>query len=136
MTVKAGAIGEARKRLKCAGKDYDNGGLFLPYYILLSTLTPEGTKTVKDRPERIKEVNREIETLGAKILYQFAVLGPYDFVNILEAPDNETVYQISTELSARGTVKILSMPAIKVDDLIDGLKKGRRQSGGKSKPES
>jgi len=95
----------------------------MPKYILLSTLTPKGRETVKDRPERIKEVNKEIENLGAKVLDQYAVLGPYDFVNILEAPDNETVFRVSIELGSRGTVQILSMPALPTEDYIDSIKK-------------
>jgi uncharacterized protein with GYD domain len=95
----------------------------LPTYILLSTLTDEGRKTVKQRPERILEVNREIEALGAKVLAQYAVLGPYDFVNVLEAPDNETVARVSLELGSRGTVQIMSLAAIPIVDFIAGLKK-------------
>ena len=87
-------------------------------YIMLSTLTDEGRKTVKERPERIKEVSKEIEAYGAKVLAQYAVLGPYDFVNILEAPDNETIAKVSLELGSRGTVQLMSMPAIQVDDFI------------------
>jgi uncharacterized protein with GYD domain len=85
----------------------------LPTYILLSTLTDE----------RILEVNREIEALGAKVLAQYAVLGPYDFVNVLEAPDNETVARVSLELGSRGTVQIMSLVAIPIVDFIAGLKK-------------
>ncbi len=66
-------------------------------YVLLSTLTPEGRKTVKERPSRITEVNKEIEHYGAKVVSQFVVLGGYDFVTILEAPDNETVARVSAE---------------------------------------
>jgi uncharacterized protein with GYD domain len=95
----------------------------MPTYILLSTLTPEGRKTIKERPERIKEVNREIESFGVKVLHQYAVLGPYDFVNVVEAPDNQAVVRISVELGSRGTVKIMSMPAIPIDDFISMLKK-------------
>jgi len=91
-------------------------------YILLSTLTPDGQKTLKNRPERIKEVNKEIEELGVKVLEQYAVLGPYDFVNIVEAPDNDTVFKMSVELGSRGTIKILSMPSITIEELIETLK--------------
>ena len=91
-------------------------------YILLSTLTPDGQKTLKNRPERIKEVNKEIEELGVKVLEQYAVLGPYDFVNIVEAPDNDSVFKMSVELGSRGTIKILSMPSITIDELIETLK--------------
>lgn len=92
-------------------------------YILLSTLTDEGRRTLRERPERIQEVNREVEALGAKVIGQYAVLGPYDFVNIVEAPDNETVARISVELGARGTVQIMSLPAIPVDAFIASLQK-------------
>jgi uncharacterized protein with GYD domain len=91
-------------------------------YILLSSLTPEGQKTLKNKPERIKEVNKEIEKYGVKLLEQYAVLGPYDFVNIVEAPDNDAVFKMSVELGSRGTIKILSMPSITVDELIESLK--------------
>ncbi len=75
-------------------------------YIMLSTLTDEGRKTLKERPERLQEVNREIEAMGARVTHQYAVLGGYDFVNIMEAPDNETVARISVELGSRGTVQL------------------------------
>ncbi|MCS7140146.1 MAG: GYD domain-containing protein [Candidatus Nezhaarchaeota archaeon] len=91
-------------------------------YVLLSILTSEGRKTVKRRPERILEVNKEVEAFGAKVLQQYAVLGPYDFVNIVEAPDNETIARISVELGSRGTVRIISMPAIPVEDFIKRIK--------------
>ncbi|MEM1539553.1 MAG: GYD domain-containing protein [Candidatus Bathyarchaeia archaeon] len=95
----------------------------MPIYVLLSTLTPEGRKTIKERPERIKEVNKEIEAFGVKVLYQYAVLGPYDFVNVVEAPNNEAVARVSVELGSRGTVKIMSLPAIPIDEFIAMLKK-------------
>ncbi|WP_462137669.1 GYD domain-containing protein [Candidatus Mycalebacterium sp.] len=84
-------------------------------YIMLSTLTDEGRKTVKMRPERIKEVNKEIEKMGAKVVAQYAVLGLYDFVNIIEAPDNETITRISIELGSRGTIQLLTLSAITID---------------------
>jgi uncharacterized protein with GYD domain len=87
-------------------------------YIMLTTLTEEGRKTVKTNPARIKEVNKEVEAMGVKILAQYAVLGPYDFVNILEAPTNEAVSKVAIELGARGTLKTLTMPAHKIDDFI------------------
>jgi uncharacterized protein with GYD domain len=94
----------------------------LAKYILLSTLTSEGLETLKTKPERILEVNKEIESFGVKVLQQYAVLGPYDFVNIVEAPDNDSVFKMSVELGSRGTVKIMSMPAIKIEKLIKSLK--------------
>lgn len=91
-------------------------------YIMLSTLTDEGRKTLKERPERLQEVNREIEAMGARVLQQFAVLGMYDFVNILEAPDNETIARISVELGSRGTVSLTTLPALPVDAFTQMLK--------------
>jgi len=90
----------------------------MPIYILLSTLTAEGRKTIKEKPTRIQEVNKEIETFGAKVLSQYAVLGPYDFANIVEARDNETIARVSIELGSRGTVQIMSMPAIPIDKFV------------------
>ena len=90
-------------------------------YIMLSTLTDEGAKTIKERPGRIKEVNREIEALGVKVKAQYAVLGLYDFVNIVEAPDNETVARVSIELGSRGSVKIQTLAAIPIDEFIAKL---------------
>ncbi len=95
----------------------------MPTYILLSILTAEGRKTIRDRPNRILEVNKEIEGFGAKVLKQYAVLGPYDFVNIVEAPNNETIARISIELGARGTLKVMSLPAIPVEEFIEKIKK-------------
>jgi uncharacterized protein with GYD domain len=91
-------------------------------YIMLSTLTDEGRKTVKENPGRIKQVNKEIEAMGAKVLAQYAVLGPYDFVNVVEAKDNQTIAKISMELGARGTIHFLTMPAIAIDQFIGALK--------------
>jgi uncharacterized protein with GYD domain len=95
----------------------------MPVYILLSTLTDEGRKTVKSKPDRIKEVNREIEGMGAKVLGQYAVLGMYDFVNIVEAPGNDTMAKISVALGARGTVQLMTLPAMLIDDFVKTLKK-------------
>jgi uncharacterized protein with GYD domain len=92
-------------------------------YILLSTLTDEGRKTLKEKPARIQEVNKEIEALGARVVGQWAVLGPYDFVNVVEAPDNETIARISLELGARGTIQIMTLPAIPVEGLQARLRK-------------
>lgn len=90
-------------------------------YILLSEVTDEGAETIKKNPERIKEVNKEIEKLGAEVKEQFAVLGPYDFVNIVEAPDEETISRVSVELGSRGTVKIQTLTAIPIDDFVNSF---------------
>ena len=73
----------------------------MPIYVMLTTLTDEGRKTIKEKPERIKEVNKEVEAMGAKLLDQYALLGPYDFVNILDAPNNEAE---SSPWSSRSTI--------------------------------
>jgi len=91
-------------------------------YIMLSRLTDEGAKTIKQNPARIKEVNKEIEGLGVKVLSQYATLGPYDFVNIIEAPDNETVARVSIELSSRGSVRIETLAAMPIDSFIARFK--------------
>jgi len=95
----------------------------MPIYTMLTTLTDEGRKTIKFKPERIKEVNKEVEAMGIKILDQYAILGPYDFVNILDAPDDKTITRLAVEIGSRGTLKTLTMSAISIDELIDALKK-------------
>lgn len=87
-------------------------------YVMLTQLTDEGRKTIKSNPQRIKEVNKEVEAMGVKILAQYAVLGPYDFINIMEAPDNKAISKVSVELGARGTLQIVTMAAMTVDELI------------------
>jgi uncharacterized protein with GYD domain len=89
----------------------------------LSNLTDEGWKTIKEKPERIKEVNKELQAFGVKVIAQYAVLGKYDFINIVEAPNNETIAKVSIELGSRGTVKIVSMTAIPIDEFITSIKK-------------
>ena len=87
-------------------------------YVMLTTLTDEGRKTVKENPQRIKEVNKEIEAMGVKILAQYALLGPYDFVNILEARDNKAIAKVALELGARGTLQTMTMAAMPLDEFI------------------
>ena len=93
----------------------------MPTYILLSTLTPEGVQTIKNNPARIREVNKEVEQLGAEVKAQWATLGQYDFVNVIEAPDEQTIARVSLELGSRGTAKYETMTAIPVDDFIASL---------------
>jgi uncharacterized protein with GYD domain len=95
----------------------------MPVYLMLTTLTQEGRKTIRDNPERIKEVNREVELMGVKILCQYALLGQFDFVNIIEAPRDEVAAKLAINLSARGTVQATTLPAMSLDDLIAILKK-------------
>jgi uncharacterized protein with GYD domain len=91
-------------------------------FVMLSSLTPEGAQSLHARPERLEEVNHEIEGFGCKILSQYATLGPYDFLTIVEAPDNETAAHLSVDLSSRGTVKIMTLPASPMRDLMKALK--------------
>ena len=91
-------------------------------YVMLTTLTDEGRKTIKAKPERIKEVNKEVESMGVRILAQYALLGQYDFVNILEAPSNEVIARMAMELGARGTLQTTTMAAMSLDDFIKSLK--------------
>ncbi len=86
-------------------------------YVMLTTLTDEGRKTIKQNPQRIREVNKEVEAMGVKILAQYGLLGPYDFVNILEAPDNKAIARVAIELGSRGTLQTMTMAAMNVDEL-------------------
>jgi uncharacterized protein with GYD domain len=94
----------------------------MPTYLMLSTLTDEGRKTLKERPERLGEVNKEIEAMGGRVTAQYAVLGLYDFVNVVEAPSNEVIARISVELGARGTISITTLPAMSVNTFTEILK--------------
>ena len=96
-------------------------------YVLLSTLSANGVETLKKNPSRVQQVNAQIESMGARIVNQWAVLGPYDFVTILEAPDHLTVARIAVELGARGSTRIQSLPAIPVGDFLDALSEARGQ---------
>ena len=93
----------------------------MPTYIMLTTLTPEGVQTVKNNPNRIKEVSKEIEQLGATVKAQWATLGHFDFINVVEAPDETTMARVSLELGSRGTAKYETLTAIPIDDFIGAL---------------
>lgn len=94
----------------------------MAYYVILSKLTDEGRRTIKDKPGRMFEVNKELEKMGVKVKEQFAVLGLYDFVNIVEAPDNETIMKMSVELGSRGSVHLLTLPAVTAEEFVKHLK--------------
>jgi len=89
---------------------------------MLTSLTDGGRKAVQDDPEILKEINKEVEFMGVKILAQYALLGQYDFVNLLEASNNEVMAKLATRLSGRGTMQTLTLAAITLDDLIKALK--------------
>lgn len=94
----------------------------MPTYVLLSTLTPEGRQTLRTNPDRLEEVNQEIEDFGCRVVLQYALLGTYDFLSVIEAPDNETVAHLSLDLGSRGTVSIMALPAMSREQLRDKLK--------------
>ena len=91
-------------------------------YLMLTTLTDEGRKAIQEDPESLRDINKEVEFMGAKILSQYGLLGQYDFVSILEAPSNETVAKLAIRLSAKGTMQTLTLSAITLYDLISALK--------------
>ncbi|KXB09594.1 GYD domain superfamily [candidate division MSBL1 archaeon SCGC-AAA833K04] len=95
----------------------------MPTYVVLSRLTSEGRKTIKTNPDRIKEVNKELEEMGAEIVDQYAVFGGYDFVNILKVSDIQTMAKISVEMGSRGSVQLETLRALKIDELIKSIKK-------------
>jgi uncharacterized protein with GYD domain len=93
----------------------------MPSYILLSSLSTQGVQTLKSNPDRLREVNHDVEELGARVLHQWATLGEYDFVNVVEAPDLATVARVSVALGARGSTRIETLPALTVDEFIQTL---------------
>jgi uncharacterized protein with GYD domain len=97
-------------------------------YVLLSTLTTEGGHTLHANPERLSEVNNEIGEFGCKVVAQYALLGAYDFLTVVEAPDNETIAHLSVDLGSRGSVKVTTLPAIPIESFVEKLK-GPKQMG-------
>lgn len=93
----------------------------MPVYVMLSSLTDEGAKTIKKHPTRISEVNKELEAMGVEVLSQYAMLGQYDFLTVVEAPDNATVAKASLEMAARGTIRIQTLAAVTIEELIANL---------------
>jgi uncharacterized protein with GYD domain len=96
----------------------------MPTYVLLTTLTAQGLQTLRSNPERLREVNRDVEELGARVLHQWMTLGNYDFVNVVEAPDETTIAKVSVVLGARGSSKLTTLTAISVDEFISALEQG------------
>jgi uncharacterized protein with GYD domain len=93
----------------------------MPTFILLSKLSTQGVQTLKSNPERLREVNKDVEELGAKVMHQWATLGEFDFVNIVEAPDTQTIAKVSIALGARGSTKIETLPALEIDEFLNAL---------------
>jgi len=93
----------------------------MPIYVMLTNLTPEGVRTLKNNPGRVAEVNKEVEQIGAKVQAQYATLGQYDFVTIVEAPDEKTMAKVSVELGSRGTMTSQTLAAMPAGELADSL---------------
>jgi uncharacterized protein with GYD domain len=91
-------------------------------FLMLSTIGPEGAATLHENPDRLREVNADVQAMGARVLQQWALLGPYDFATILEAPDERTVARVALRLAARGTMKSLTLNAIPIDDYLSSLR--------------
>jgi uncharacterized protein with GYD domain len=90
-------------------------------YILLSSLTPQGVQTLKANPDRLREVNKDVEELGARVVHQWATLGEYDFVNVVEAADSATIARVSVALGARGSTKIRTLTALTIDEFLQAV---------------
>ena len=95
----------------------------MPTYLMLTSLTEKGTQTLNSNPGRLREVNRDVEELGAKVVHQWASLGEYDFVNVVEAPDDLTMANLSIRLGARGSVRFSTLPLLSVDELLEALER-------------
>ena len=93
----------------------------MPTYIMLTSLTAQGVQTLKSNPARLREVNSDVEELGARVLHQWATLGPFDFVNVVEAPDEQTIAKVSIALGARGSAKLQTLTAIPIDEFLDAI---------------
>jgi len=88
------------------------------YYCLLTKLTGEGMRALKKNPGRIWEVNKEVEQMGAKVIAQYKTLGPYDFVNIIEAENARVISRVVIEMCSRGTMEPMLMGAITIEDFV------------------
>jgi uncharacterized protein with GYD domain len=95
----------------------------MPTYVMLTTLGPDGWATVREHPNRIREVTEEVEGMGLKVLTQYALMGQYDFLNVIEAPDEATMARAAISLAARGTMRTTTFQAVSVDELIESLKR-------------
>jgi uncharacterized protein with GYD domain len=93
----------------------------MPTYILLSNLTAQGVQTLRSNPERLREVNRDVEELGAKVIHQWATLGPFDFINVVEAPDAATIAKVSVALGARGSAKLQTLTALDIEEFLGAI---------------
>jgi uncharacterized protein with GYD domain len=93
----------------------------MPTYLMLTNLTAEGVRTLKNNPGRVAEVNKEVEQIGARVIAQYATLGQYDFVTVIEAPDEKTMAKVSVELGSRGTMTSQTLTAMPATELAESL---------------
>jgi uncharacterized protein with GYD domain len=93
----------------------------MPKYVMLTTLTAKGVQTLQANPDGLAEVNRDVAELGAKVVSQWAMIGAYDFLNIVEAPDAATIARVSVAMGARGSAKLQTFELIEIDDLLEQL---------------
>jgi uncharacterized protein with GYD domain len=109
------------KERRMRGKVHTRRGVPMPDYIMLTNLTSEGVQTLKNNPSRVQEVNKEVEQLGVKVKEQWATLGQYDFITVVEAPDTQTMAKVSVELGSRGTMSSQTLAALPADELAKAL---------------
>lgn len=102
----------------------------MPVYVMLTRLTDQGAKTVKTNPERIVEVDDQLRDMGLKVLNQYVTLGRYDFVNIVEAPDEETIARVGIELASRGSIRIETLAALPLDQFVGSMKQRAMSTAG------
>src|SRR3954451_18005312 len=112
--------GESERKGSEAGNSHEEGEQ-MPTFVMLTNLTAEGVQTLKNNPTRVQEVNKEVEQLGVKVKDQWAVLGQYDFITIVEAPDTQTMAKVSVELGSRGTMSTQTLAAIPAEELAGAL---------------
>lgn len=94
----------------------------MPTYVMLSTIGPDGWATIREQPDRINAVKDEVESKGLKVLAQYALMGQYDFLNVIEAPDEATMAEAAVDLAARGTMRSTTLQAIPVEDFVEALR--------------
>lgn len=100
---------------------------------MLSSLSESGRKVLRERPGWIRKVNADVERMGARVVAQYALLGAYDFLTVVEAPDNATISRVSVEIGARGSVQMMTMAALPLDEFINSLERGGEKGKGRKK---
>ncbi len=94
----------------------------MPTYAMLSTIGPDGWATIRENPDRIQAVKEEVESFGLKVVAQYALMGQYDFLNVIEAPDEQTMAKAAVDLAARGTMRTTTLQAIPIDEFVATLR--------------